>query len=69
MSLNLMALSGNYQPQIDQNTYDRTGHVEDAGGENALYNCGGGRNGVIGFLEYCSGGCQDNGSGKSDQCV
>ena len=69
MSLILMALSGNYQPQIDQNTFDRTGLVEDNNGANALYSCGGGRSGVIGYLQLCSGGCQDNGSGTSDQCV
>ncbi|KAK2005515.1 KR-domain-containing protein [Colletotrichum eremochloae] len=34
----------------------------------SLFNCLGGEGGVIQFITFCGGSCQDNGRGKSDNC-
>ncbi|KAF7366135.1 hypothetical protein MVEN_00490400 [Mycena venus] len=58
---------GNYQPQIDQAFHD-AGAGEADGGADDLFQCVGGANGVITFLEFCVNGCRTNSGGVSDAC-
>ncbi|KAK3400681.1 hypothetical protein B0T20DRAFT_505060 [Sordaria brevicollis] len=52
------ALNGATPPQPTDTT-----HVRES-----LFYCVGGPNGDITFQTFCSGGCKDGGSGKSDHC-
>ncbi|USP76443.1 hypothetical protein yc1106_03717 [Curvularia clavata] len=57
---------GDYREQIDQ-ALAVAGHSS-WDGDNVLFYCLGGSSGSIEFIKGCSGGCKDNGSGRSDTC-
>lgn len=59
---------GDYQAQIDQSLAD-AGQGNANNGRDDLFQCIGGDNGVIKFLQYCGNGCKDEGSGVSDRCL
>jgi hypothetical protein len=58
--------AGDYKDQIEQALRDSNSGIVDA--TNARFVCLGGDAGLIGFIEYCSDGCVDHGSGNSDEC-
>lgn len=58
---------GDYQPQIDQCLYDNG--VGNAGaGEDDLFGCYGGPNGVVEYVQHCDHGCVEAAHGVSDYC-
>ncbi|GAD93784.1 conserved hypothetical protein [Paecilomyces variotii No. 5] len=59
---------GNYGPQVNQALSNANQPIDDAHIHESIFHCNGGSNGDITFLAYCSGGCQDGGSGNSDFC-
>ncbi|PYI00005.1 hypothetical protein BO71DRAFT_393979 [Aspergillus ellipticus CBS 707.79] len=59
---------GNYGSQVNGALQAANQPTDDSHIHESLLHCNGGSNGDISFESYCSGGCHDGGSGKSDSC-
>ncbi|KAH8693678.1 hypothetical protein BGW36DRAFT_383509 [Talaromyces proteolyticus] len=64
---NLLAI-GSYGNQVNQALSNAGQPTDDAHSRESIFHCNGGANGDITYTNYCSGGCQDGGSGNSDYC-
>ncbi|KAJ9205078.1 hypothetical protein DTO164E3_1701 [Paecilomyces variotii] len=59
---------GNYGAQINEALENAHQPTDDAHIHESLFHCNGGENGDITFQTYCTSGCKDGGSGRSDYC-
>ena len=68
-NVKLLTMPGDYQPQIDQCTWDNGYDIGTYTGV-WLFSCGGGPNGVITFNDTCgyNRGCINAGEGNNDYC-